>query len=167
MVFDSAEVSEALEYRQLLVCEQLITKGWLPELWETARCDSFRQKKAGRRTQLWIREMQQKTQGDLVTTLGGLLFFGEQCLRQKNTENRLQQLEMKPHRFSRCYPDWRLDGARSDDLAGAESLAKVGKQRGNSPTELLSAEVFDFGDAVMMVAREQPRSEILFHTRIE
>jgi hypothetical protein len=35
MVFDSAEVSEALEYRQLLVCEQLITKGWLPELWET------------------------------------------------------------------------------------------------------------------------------------
>ena len=99
--------------------------------------------------------MPEKAQGDLVTTLGGLLFFGEQCLRQKITENRLQQLEMKPHRFSRRYPDWRLDGARNDDLAGGESLAKAGKQRGNSPPELLSAEVFDFGDTVMMVAREQ------------
>ncbi len=74
---------------------------------------------------------------------------------------------MKTHRFSRCYPDWRLDGARNDDLAGAESLAKGGKQRGNSPPELLSAEVFDFGDTVMMVAREQrPGAKSYFDARM-
>ena len=37
--------------------------------------------------------MQEETQGDLVTTLGGLAFFGEQCLG-KNQGNRLQRLDL-------------------------------------------------------------------------
>jgi hypothetical protein len=37
--------------------------------------------------------MREETQGDLVTTLGGLAFFGEQCLG-KNQGNRLQRLDL-------------------------------------------------------------------------
>ena len=120
--------------------------------------------------------MQDGTQGDLVTSLGGLAVFGEQCLGK----NRLQRLEMKPHRFSRRYPDWRCDGVRNDDLAGAESLAICGSSNAarigeksrprstrSSPPELLSAGVFDFGDTVMMVAREQrPGAKSYFDARM-
>jgi len=37
----------------------------------------------------------------------------------------------------------------------------------SSPSELLSAEMFDFGDTVMMVAREQrPGAKSYFNTRM-
>src|SRR5208283_4014422 len=48
----------------------------------------------------------------------------------KTQENRLTWLEMKANRLSRLYPDWRRDGARKDDLAGAKRLAKMRKQSG-------------------------------------
>ena len=52
-----------------------------------------------------------------------------------------------------------------------DRLSQISKQKASgarsSPPELLSAEMFDFGDAVMMVAKEQrPRAKSYFNTRM-
>ena len=53
----------------------------------------------------------------------------------------------------------------------SDRLAQIAKQKAsgqhNAPPELLAAEMFDFGDSVMMVAREQrPGAKSYFNTRM-
>jgi len=69
---------------------------------------------------------------------------------------------MKRHRFSGCYPDWRRDGARDDDLAGAESLAKVGKQRGNVTNDVnqFTGQRFKIGSVCQLLTiPKDPRAQ--------
>ena len=46
----------------------------------------------------------------------------------KTQENRLKRLEMKANRLFRRHPDWRRDGARNNELAGAKRLTKMREQ---------------------------------------
>ena len=69
--------------------------------------------------------------------------------------------------------DWRRDGARNDDLAGAESLARVGKQRGNVTNDVhqFTGRRFKIGSVCRIAdhsersARASPRASRRLHAR--
>jgi hypothetical protein len=72
--------------------------------------------------------MQEETQGDLVTTLGGLAFFGQQC-PGKNQGNRLQRLDL----LAGDDITMPRDGLRRNP-SGAELRARIHRRRQKKST---------------------------------